>query len=411
MDGNLKVNQSKIKKLTKKLRELFDIACFTIFIVIFMLIVTELILAPIVKSKAWLNRPLTSLDMMDEHYPAPPSYANAIWFEAYRREFNASVTFDWQPYLYWKTKPFSGKYINVDEDRTRKTWLYEIKTGSSQSKNKKRIFIFGGSTVWGWGARDDYTIPSLVNKYLFEKYGINIEIINFGEIAFVSTQEILRLMFELQKGNIPDIVVFYDGLNDIYSALRPGQTGVIGVACDEFQRKNLFESKYPILRWIYENYIVQSGMFKIATRLLNKDKAIPITLDSKQVEIISENIIQLYQRNLDIIEALSKKYNFDILCYWQPTIFSKRDHSDFEKELEKAAQTALFSEAVFKQVNEKARKIQRSTFHNISDILETKTTYYIDFSHIDEKGNDIIAARIARDLVNKILNPTHEAFP
>jgi hypothetical protein len=342
-------------------------------------------LSPIVHSKSWINRPLTSLNIVDEHSLVPPSYTDATWFEDYRQEFKTAVTFDWQPYLYWNTKPFSGKYINVNEARTRKTWSSAPKVVDTQNK-KKKIFMFGGSTMWGWGARDDYTIPSLVNRRLFEGYDINAEVTNFGEVGFVSTQEVLRLIFEMQKGNIPDIVVFYNGLNDVYSALRPGQIGVAGVVCDEFQRKKLFEGKYPVFSWIYENYIMQSGMFKVILRLLNKDKASPVVLDPKQIETISEDIIRVYQKNLNLIEALSKKYNFDVLCYWQPTIFSKKNLSDFEKELEEVAQTELFNKAVFKRVSEKVKKIEQDTFHDISNILEMKTTYYIDFSHIDEKG-------------------------
>lgn len=399
MDRNLRT-KAAMKKLTNQLLKLSSTGCVTIFITVVALIIMELILSPIVHSKSWLNRPLTSLNIADEYYVVPPSYTNATWFEDYRQEFKAAVTFDWQPYLYWNTKPFSGKYINVSEARARKTWS-SPKIVDTQNK-KKKIFMFGGSTMWGWGARDDYTIPSLVSRRLSEEYDTNAEITNFGEVGFVSTQEVLRLIFEIQKGNIPDIVVFYNGLNDVYSALRPGQIGVAGVVCDEFQRKKLFEGKYPVFSWIYENYIIQSGMFKAILRLLNKDKTNPVVLDPKQIETISEDITRVYQKNLNLIQALSKKYNFDVLCYWQPTIFSKKNLSDFEKELEKVAQTELFNKAVFKRVSEKVKKIEHNTFHDISNILEMKTTYYIDFSHIDEKGNDVIATRIARDLANQV---------
>ena len=147
-----------IKKLAMQLSDISKITRTTILTVIILLIGIEAILIPITKSKAWLNRPLTSLNLADEYYPVPPSYVDAVWFEDYRKEFKAAVTFDWQPYLYWHTKPFVGRYINVNEDRTRKTDLFMAKITSP--KKKKKIFMFGGSTMWGWGVRDAYTIPS-----------------------------------------------------------------------------------------------------------------------------------------------------------------------------------------------------------------------------------------------------------
>jgi hypothetical protein len=37
---------------------------------------------------------------------------------------------------------------------------------------------------------------------------------NFGESGFVSTQSVIQLMQELQSGNIPHLVIYYDGVND-----------------------------------------------------------------------------------------------------------------------------------------------------------------------------------------------------
>ena len=50
--------------------------------------------------------------------------------------------------------------------------------------------MFGGSTMWGTGARDACTIPSLLARAL-QGRGMSLEIINFGETGYVRTQEVI----------------------------------------------------------------------------------------------------------------------------------------------------------------------------------------------------------------------------
>ncbi|MER3445854.1 MAG: hypothetical protein C4291_03015 [Candidatus Dadabacteria bacterium] len=79
--------------------------------------------------------------------------------------------------------------------------------------------MFGGSTMWGTEARDDFTIPSILSKKLWRR-GIRCDIVNFSGSGYVSTQEVIALLIELQRGNIPNLVIFYDGINDTYSAYQ-----------------------------------------------------------------------------------------------------------------------------------------------------------------------------------------------
>lgn len=88
----------------------------------------------------------------------------------------------------------------------------------------------------GTNARDTFTIPSLLARAV-EGRGINVEIINFGETGYVSTQEVITLLLQLRQGNVPDIVIFYDGVNDTYSAYR---NEIAGIPQNEFNRVKEF---------------------------------------------------------------------------------------------------------------------------------------------------------------------------
>ena len=85
--------------------------------------------------------------------------------------------------------------------------------------------MFGGSTMWGVGARDEGTIPSLLARDLTDR-GINGRVKNFGEIGYVSSQQVIALMRELENGVRPEIVIFYDGINDTTSAVLERAAGI-----------------------------------------------------------------------------------------------------------------------------------------------------------------------------------------
>src|SRR5207237_3377960 len=93
------------------------------------------------------------------------------------------------------------------------------------SPNAIRIFFLGGSTTWGSGVRDDYTIPSFVAR-LAEDRGWPVQVSNYGESAYSSFQETVLLSELVATGNVPDVVVFYDGVNDLLTQLEEGPSSV-----------------------------------------------------------------------------------------------------------------------------------------------------------------------------------------
>ena len=145
------------------------------------------------------------------------AFPNKSFGEEYLKEVN-SVEAVYSPYIEYTAKPnISGRFINTDGNGLRKT------INNCANGKPMKIFVFGGSTVWG-GIGDANTLPSLISKKLCEK-GINADITNFGQSGYENTKEIIRLELELRKGNIPDTVIFYDGVNEVYSAFQNGYAG------------------------------------------------------------------------------------------------------------------------------------------------------------------------------------------
>ena len=85
-----------------------------------------------------------------------------------------------------------------------------------KSDNTLRIFLLGGSQMFGTGATSDQTtIPGYIEKQLVEENNqFTIEVINSGLKGVDSRKELLLLQNMLLNFN-PDLVIVYDGLNDL----------------------------------------------------------------------------------------------------------------------------------------------------------------------------------------------------
>ena len=82
-------------------------------------------------------------------------------------------------------------------------------------ENTLRIIIVGGSTTYGIGSDDTNTIPALLQKKLEKNNQTQLfEVINAGFSGAISPDEV-KLIKEKLVDFSPDIVIVYDGFNDI----------------------------------------------------------------------------------------------------------------------------------------------------------------------------------------------------
>lgn len=101
----------------------------------------------------------------------------------------------------------SSAHVNVADGR-RATW-------HPPAQPQARVWFFGGSTAFGFGQRDEHTIPSEVARQAWSR-GIALEVTNFGVPGDVNWMEHQRLRDALASAEEPpDLVVFYDGWNDL----------------------------------------------------------------------------------------------------------------------------------------------------------------------------------------------------
>jgi len=86
-----------------------------------------------------------------------------------------------------------------------------------------RVFVLGGSTV----EHGDPALPECLEEKLHKRGAKNIRVYNYGVVSANSGNQLARLVFEIVDLE-PDLVVFYDGVNDSQHPLlndpRPGNS-------------------------------------------------------------------------------------------------------------------------------------------------------------------------------------------
>lgn len=323
-------------------------------------------------------------------------YPKEEWVQYLYREFSASGHESWHPYVYWRRKPYSGKYINIGEDGLRKS-LYSVQD-SIRTVPAIRLFFMGGSTLWGTGVRDDHTIPSLTGDMLSQK-GFHMDVFNFGESGYVSTQELVALMVELKNGNVPDIVVFYDGVNDVFSAFQQKEAGIPQNEYNRIAEFNAFRGKKNLVRSLF-SALASFSTVRFITEKVSRKKDFSSTYSHTDSESLTFAVARHYWSNLRMIESLAKEYGFKTVFYLQPAIFHKNHITPYElKQFEEMKYLESFFEQAYQKTADHEDKPASIYFYNISDIFkDIKAPLFIDWCHIGESGNAIIARRMTEDL-------------
>jgi hypothetical protein len=351
--------------------------------------------------------------LWDTRYQAD-TYAGRSWAREYYAELQRAWELQWTSYVYYRRKPFHGTYINVDTNGLRATTAWT--PPQREQGTSVKIFVFGGSTLWGTGARDAYTIPSLLAREL-RKSGLRPEITNFGETGYVSTQEVITLLLQLRNGHHPDIAIFYDGVNDTFSAYQQGVAGLPmneGNRATEFNLSRASQSKRR-RAMVVRDVVDSLSTVRLLTSLLRRSGALaePRTVagrpprDDLALDTGSAGgrVVDMYLGNVQLVTALGEHYHFKSLFYWQPTIFQKEHLTSYErKERSNAEYMAPFVGATYAAMRRSLQDQQGGQLvRDLSPVFSgVREPIFIDWHHLGESGNEIIARTVAGDILRAI---------
>jgi lysophospholipase L1-like esterase len=334
------------------------------------------------------------------------------WLGLHYRELER-LSDRWQPYVYFRQRPFEGRTVRIDADGLRATWSRPATDDTGVAHDPRRpvkILMLGGSSLWGFGARDDRTIPSHVARRLHAR-GIRAEVRNLAEIGYVSTQELVALMRELQRGYRPDVVLFYDGVNDTTSAMLERTTTVTTNEVNRAREFNLLQSPGRLTAALLGNLASGSAMYRLAeairTRLGIAGAGRPALADDERKELAA-GVIRGYEANVVMVRALGNAYGFQPLMVWQPDVFSKRQPVPFEaEEAAKFDWVRPLFEDVHRGLRESPALKADAAFLDLSGLLAGSDSLdFLDYCHVTEEANDVVgAAIVARMEERHLLDP------
>lgn len=327
-----------------------------------------------------------------ENRPTLPYYQDQEWAEEFWAIPRPSERF--HPYSLWRTEANDDGYRTFDEAG------FRVTPNGQCDDDTYHIFMFGGSTLWGQGSPDWGTIPAYLQN-LFNETDQVVCIHNMGQRAFHSTQEVVELTNQLQLGARPDMVVFYDGVNEIYNTIETGEPWLPNVS---FTERLLWEDVPPLVKLISatHTYSFLSKYFRSPN-----DSSPTIGYTDEQTDQIIQDTVNTYLNNYQIVDALSKHFDFEFYFFWQPTITLNKPLTEIEAETVEIYIPRigpLYFEDNLEVINTvyqvvEARAVDFDNLYYLGYVYEDYSELlFYDLLHVVPKGNEIVADEIFRIL-------------
>ncbi len=313
-------------------------------------------------------------------------------------------------YVEFREGEYASPDLNIDRERRRRV------PGSCERDDAFTVMAFGGSTMFGAGVADWHTIPAYLAASL-NRQDRCVKVVNYGAGWWQSSQGVIQLLEVLKHRDRPDLVVFYDGVNDVNAVAWGGVPGGIAPDVAESFRKVFdpdpegpFDARLPSWRHFARHSLI---VRTLADRFLSpqhneqhKDLTNDYAVPDVDMPTLATSLADIYAANVRTVNALAKEYGFTVHFFLQPVLMvpgkprtAAEEASVRERGNERPSDIAMFNRGyqAFK-----AHPYLRSVpnYHDISDVFDGMTAeLYLDSEHLQPEGNRIAAERIARDLV------------
>lgn len=310
----------------------------------------------------------------------------------------------WQvhPWTGLTLRPFRGRFLNIDVHGFRYT---SPPSEAHADMPSLRIWAFGGSTMFGWGLADAYTLPSQLQRVLQEKIrDRQVYVSNFGIPWYYSSHELALLVDHLRVQEAPDIVLFLDGLNEVqylkatnnqlpllYPLTLTWEAQVAKFTQPDKQPWITLNPSFPpnrIARQLglqvpYEDIVWQGGRYA------------QIQTVGDTIEENLEIALKHYKQNQRMIVAISDEYNITPYLFLQPLPSWRNDavYNKFRNQLVATSDTPYFYDIT-------------DTF----DDVEPDAKLLVDMTHYSDLATFILAQHISNIILETYAEST-EARP
>jgi hypothetical protein len=343
------------------------------------------------------------LDLQGRLHP-PVVYSRLLHLDSYRlvsREVARATgeeydrmgsyqSFEYNPWTGFMHRAFSGRYLNVDAGG-----LYNIRRSTPaeplrEGQRDLLVWAFGGSTMFGWGMPDSFTIPSLLQRELSDRLPLRrVRVLNCGQAYYFSSQELAQYVAMLRVGERPQIVIFLDGLNE---TVRVPEGCEVPYFSDTAYR-GWEEQRQE--RYLHTgSWLRLTGNFPLNRLRQHFAGTKDTPRDSRYIVPPGEPVnrtVENYRCNRDLIVAISARLGIDVYCFLQPlTAYGDYAHSPAQ-----LLNGADIARAVYDTLVGEARSGRTPHFYTLHDVLFELEAPYVDSSHYSDTGSTRVAAAMA----------------
>jgi hypothetical protein len=316
-----------------------------------------------------------------------PNYRGAEWARKHFVEYYDLEEADYVAYYGWRRNAYAGETINLDENGIRLTYR------DQNVAPERKIAFFGGSTTWGTGADDDRTIPSEFVKLHPEYLGYN-----FGEQGYVAHQSLNVFLRKYFEGFRPDVVVFYDGVNDVWTKCR-WEMGPYSHSREFKIRTALRESGSGSGESFWLTVLPIRNFIEKAIRVVdNQNRAEASYYDCHKNPEKAEQIARILLSDWLIVKNLVESYGGTFVPILQPVIYfsdTRKEHLKLSESLEWQYETLypLILDMIDREFPQLAEN-----FMDLRNALDRDEYFYIDWCHLSPNGNQLVAERISQGI-------------
>ncbi len=324
-------------------------------------------------------------------------YAAAEWFsdwERNRRRHAFGWYIDYAPYQGWEVRPGEYEGLHILPSGYRRT----IQADTSEGPAKRPVLLFGGSTMWGYTARDHATIPSWVARQLAEAQIDDVRVYSRAQVAYNVTQGLATLLLELRSGSRPVAAVFLDGVNEIGPIVAGGRPGEIYLEAEA--RRRFASGKESTLALVLR----LAGRSKLVAAVSPKRApALPEIDAETDCDLLVDHYANLVRAGV----ALGSEFDFEILFFWQPTLaMTGKDLGPWEKIVMTdpgvyGTRMLKMQRACAAKINERMEPLRGSAFFSLEDVFDgVEGDQFLDhYGHVTEAANSRIAEAITEQLI------------
>lgn len=308
-----------------------------------------------------------------------PAFAHAPWARNLRLglldawsnlEFNAAVGG-------WQIRDVRSKYINVEHGERRTT------QPDASLGRPLEVWFLGGSAAFGAGQRDDHTIPSELVR-LAGAARVPLHVRNMAVPATVNWQSAMLLIERLEWEPRPDLVILYDGANDL--ALQ-----------EVLANRGEGSSDRPasLIDGDLDAMLRARAKAAGATDVSLPD-VVPTTPERRPGPTAEGQLVSSrYLKGLEVIRRASAQVGVPVVSFWQPEIRTKQPLSGADRRTLESVDVGSDLDG-WRTYSAAARTpIMAAGVTDLTGVFDgEKRALYWDTVHTNELGAQLVARAI-----------------